>query len=102
MREQERRKAEGDDRKQAILPLPLQEFPWKRANRKAILYTGIKWSKEVGESRAALGCPLGGQTELSNRAAVAEGGRTVKKLSRLLQNHLCCHQLSLHCWMLRN
>lgn len=39
-----------DDRKQAILPLPLQEFPWKRANRKAILYTGIKWSKELGES----------------------------------------------------
>lgn len=38
------------DRKPAILPFPLQEFPWKRANRKAILYTGIKWSKELGES----------------------------------------------------
>lgn len=46
-----------DNRKQPILPLPLQEFPWKRANRKAILYTGIKWSKELGESGA--GVPAG-------------------------------------------
>lgn len=43
-----------DDRGQAIVPLPFQEFPWKRANRKAILYIGIKWSKELGESGAGV------------------------------------------------
>lgn len=36
--------------KQAVIILPIQEFPWKRANRKTILYTRIKWSKELGEN----------------------------------------------------
>lgn len=43
-----------DDRGQAILPLPFQEFPCKRANRKAILYTRIRWSKELGESNTGV------------------------------------------------
>lgn len=36
-------------------------------NGKEMLYGGIKWTKELGETRTS--CPLGGQMELSKRAA---------------------------------